>query len=443
MTVTAESKSHRLVPGPKGKWLIGDMIEYDRDRLAWLERTKAEFGDVVSLAPGVVLMHHPQTAHEVLEQTNKTVILHNPLVDDHGAHIDRDDRMAHWRAIRRDTLRGLHPTLLAEHLIRISTALRTGVAEAADNECDVFDFAQRLCGKAVADFCVGAEGDTDAVVDGVEAMFLSTMEVAERRESRFRWAPRPAIRRAAALNDNLFATLLALVKTRIAQARPVQPRDLLDVLISESGPGADHHLAGVLRITLVASHGSPGSALAWTLLQLSEHPGTASKIKAELAALPYDPLDPTQEGHRLPIDDLPYTIAVIKETLRLYPPAWLLARRVIETVDLGGYRLPTGSQVYVSPYVIHRDERWWNHPDQFQPERWLARRPPHVRHGYLPFGSGPRYCAGGHLGLVQAALLVAEFAAHYQISLPPASEVTPRCRSILLPDGLRGCWRRI
>ncbi|MFD1048872.1 cytochrome P450 [Kibdelosporangium lantanae] len=130
--------------------------------------------------------------------------------------------------------------------------------------------------------------------------------------------------------------------------------------------------------------------------------------------------------------------ARVEVTGRLPFPA--TSRGRCRDVALGGYQLPAGSQVYVAPYVIHRDERWWHHPELYQPERWLSAQPPHARYSYVPFGSGPRYCAGGHLGLVQVTLLLAEMITNYRISVPKASDVRKRCRSILLPDDLRARW---
>jgi cytochrome P450 len=107
-----------------------------------------------------------------------------------------------------------------------------------------------------------------------------------------------------------------------------------------------------------------------------------------------------------PIDDA-FLDAVVKETLRLYPPAWAIGREPLEDVELGGFRIPRGSQIWLSPWVSHHDERWFPEPDAFRPERWrdgLADRLP--RFAYFPFGGGPRTCIGSHFALLEMKLVL-------------------------------------
>lgn len=422
------------IPGPKGKWLIGDVLEFEKDPIGWLERTKRDYGDAVRLDPDTVVMHHPQAVHRLLSWTNGAVILDNALLDERASQRDLLARLPEWMAVRRDTLRSLHRNLIEAHLSRITGALRSGLAAHAGHEVDVFQVAQRLCGQAVADFCLGADGPTTEVVDAVEALFWVSLELTEKREARRRFSRRPTMRRAIGVNEQLLVLLTERVRLRRAESRPSMPRDLLDVLLLNAESAPDRHLAAVLRITMVASHGIPGAALAWAFLRLKEH-GEVSRAVAQEA----NAAGPEHDG--MPTDRMPYTTAVVKEVLRLHPPAWLMDRKAIETIELDGYLIAPGTKIAVAPLLIHRDPRWWTDPERFDPQRWLDSEPPHGPHAYLPFGSGPRYCVGGHLGMVQLVLLVSEMAARYELELPPLARVPVRCKSLLLPEGLRGRWR--
>jgi unspecific monooxygenase len=137
---------------------------------------------------------------------------------------------------------------------------------------------------------------------------------------------------------------------------------------------------------------------------------------------------------------MPYTTAVVKEVLRLHPPAWMINRKVIRPVSLGGLEFPVGAKIAFSPYLMHRDERWWARPDQFDPGRWLGTGQPHARHAYAPFGGGPRYCVGQRLVTIQLVLLVAELATRYRLSLPSMDSVRTRYGVLLRPDGVCGSW---
>jgi cytochrome P450 len=117
---------------------------------------------------------------------------------------------------------------------------------------------------------------------------------------------------------------------------------------------------------------------------------------------------------------------VVREALRLYPPTVELGRETVQEVEIGGYRLPAGTNVMFTPYTVHRDARWFDDPDAFRPERWadrLARRIP--RFAYFPFGGGPRVCLGQQFALIEAVLVVADIARQYRLILEANTEVRP------------------
>lgn len=412
------------VPGPPGRWLVGSVIEYDQDRIGWLTSTKDRYGDVVRLAPDITVLHDPADIHQVLAATNRDYILDNAL--EPGRRFDQRAQAAlqDWMDIRRRTWHSLDREMVAAHLSRIRESLTSGLRETAGTDIDVFAFAQRLFGEAVAGFCLGADGAVDDVVDAVEHLFWDSVEMMERREARVRLAFRPVTARARRSNRQLLAVLHERLRRRRSGGHTGPPRDILDMLLAHPEPPADDVLAAVLRITMVASHGVPGSALTWAMLRLGNHPDVREQVQAETG-------------------DLGYTTAVVKEVLRLHPPTWLLGRRAIRAVRIGEYEFTPGHQFLFSPYLVHRDPRWWSDPETFSPQRWIGRQPPHTRYAYLPFGAGPRVCPGAHLGMVQLALVLSEIARNYRLVLPAMDAVPPRSDSILVPAGLRGRWEPV
>ena len=163
---------------------------------------------------------------------------------------------------------------------------------------------------------------------------------------------------------------------------------------------------------VVAGHETTASALNWTWYLLSQHPEVEAKLHAELDATP----EVTAPG-LAQMEALKYTHAVIDEALRLYPPGWILSRRTIGPDTLGGYEVPAGTSVMLSPYVLHRHPKFWKDPDKFWPERFLPEhdddRP---RFAYMPFAAGPRHCIGETLALYEMLMHLYKVARRYRLT---------------------------
>jgi cytochrome P450 len=182
---------------------------------------------------------------------------------------------------------------------------------------------------------------------------------------------------------------------------------------------SDRQVRDEVMTILLAGHETSGVALAWTWYLLSQHLEVERRLHAELDAV---------LGGRTPsFDDLPqlrYTRMVIEETLRLYPPAWGIARQSIAQDEIGDYHIPKGVQLMVTQYVTHRHPDFWERPEVFEPERFrpecVAKRP---KFAYYPFGGGPRGCIGNQFALMEMQLILATLAQRYQLSLVPGHRV--------------------
>jgi cytochrome P450 len=163
----------------------------------------------------------------------------------------------------------------------------------------------------------------------------------------------------------------------------------------------------------LAGHETTALALSYTFYLLAQNPAAEARLAAELDE---------ELGGRMPtaadVPHLRYTEWVVKEAMRLYPPAWGVGREAIEECEIGGHRVPKGTQVLLIQWVVHRDPRWYDDPEAFRPERWdgdLEKRLP--RCAYFPFGDGLRICIGNHFALLEAVLVLATVARRFRLSL--------------------------
>ena len=214
--------------------------------------------------------------------------------------------------------------------------------------------------------------------------------------------------------------------------------DLLSMLMLARDDDGQSMSEGQLRdevITLLlAGHETTALALSWTWYLLAQHPDADAKLAAELR----DVL-----GGRSPtVGDLPqlrFTEQVVTEAMRLYPPAWGFGREALADCEIGGYPIPAGTTIIISPWVSHRDPRYFERPTEFRPERWsgdFARQLP--RFAYMPFGGGPRICIGNRFAMMEAVLILATVAQRFRLQWHGTRPVVPQPSITLRPKG--GVW---
>jgi cytochrome P450 len=248
------------------------------------------------------------------------------------------------------------------------------------------------------------------------------------------WVPTARNRREKRAVAELDDMLRTLIRNR--RAADESHEDLLSVLLAAAGEegGArmsDKQLRDEMMTLFLAGHETTANAMTWTWYLLSRHPEVEAKLAEELRRV--------LAGRAPSVEDLPklpYTEMVIREALRLYPPVPGVGREPIEDVTLAGYNVAKGSLVLVNIYAIQHDERFFDEPERYDPDRfapgWEERIP---RHAYLPFGGGPRVCIGNGFAMMEARLILATVAQRYKLSLDLGETIKPIQLVTLRPSG--------
>jgi cytochrome P450 len=438
---SALAAGKRLPPGPRGGPVLGSLPAFAADVLGFLMRCTREYGDTVLVhLPGhdVFVLNRPEDIEEVLltQRTNfvkhrffwrhVTAIFGNGLLTSEGDF---------WLRQRRLAAPAFHPDRIASYG-GVMTAYADRQArtwkdgETRDIHADMMRVTMEIVSKTLFDVEVEKDVDEigrsfDLVIREIAKRFRRPVKIAD-------WIPLPGnlrYRRGVALLDRLVARVLAE-----RRAAPGDRGDLLSMLMAardEDGrPMSDRQLRDELITLFLAGHETTAIALSWTLFLLARNPGVEETLRREIAEA---------VGGRLPsAADLPglrYAEAVVKESLRLYPPAYVVGRESLEDCVVGGYDMAAGTTVYFAPWVLHRDPRHFPQPEAFRPERWLdgsaAKLPKYV---YVPFGGGPRVCIGERFAMMEGVLVLVTILRRFRLEMAGPDPV-PFPSITLRPDG--------
>jgi len=200
------------------------------------------------------------------------------------------------------------------------------------------------------------------------------------------------------------------------------PRDLFDLMGAARDPETgeaftDEHLGDQVATMILAGHETTATALFWSLYLLALDPATQDELAAEVAGV-------TVNG-ALDIERLKFTRAVVDETMRLYPPAFLIARAAAGADTIAGMPVRKHDVILIAPWLLHRHEKLWRDPNAFIPSRFMPPAPAPDRFAYLPFGVGARVCIGAHFALVEATLALAKLIGAFRVELLDKAPVIP------------------
>jgi cytochrome P450 len=436
------SQGLRRPAGPRVFPLLGALPLIARDPLAFYSRMSCDFGPI-SYAPVVrselYVVGGPELVDELLTVRHKSLIKDSitralrPLVGD-GLLTSEGEL---WKRQRKLSAPLFAPKrLLSYEQAMVDCAQRAFASFQHGQRRDFHVDSMAVTLEVVARTLLGISDPTQLaevgqLVDTVLAYY------AERLHS---WGvllpldfPTPAYRRFVRAKRELDALVRGVIDH--VRRQDADADHLLARLVrarSDDGQGmSEQQLLDEAVTMLLAGHETTALTLMFTVYLLSRHPPEAAKLQQEI--------DDVLGGRPVRVSDLehmPVLDSVLRESLRLYPPAYVFAREATESFELGGHQLPAGAQILISPYAIQRNPRLWSQPTRFDPSRWLtgeARKLP--RFAYLPFGGGNRICIGSHFAMQEAALLMATLLQQVALDVQPGFQlqlepvVTLRSRS--------------
>lgn len=422
-----------LPPGPGGVFGLRNLMRFSRGPLELLRQLADEHGDAVRfrmIGSEWVMLNHPEDIEAALVKNARVMgrdeyveVLERAL----GLGLLTSDGDL-WKRQRKLMSQAFTPRRIHEYARTMVEVTERALGSWRHGEViNVHQEMSRVTMEVVAAVLFGAEmrpGDVDVVREAMEVVnefFANSPEAVLRIPER---VPTPRNRRFRSAIRAIDAVVYEIVGQRRRSGETKD--DLLGTLLAaqddEGARMSDRQLRDEAITLFLAGHETTALTLAHTLYLLSTHPDVERRVAAEVA---------TVLGERPPAGEdvraLPYVDRVLKESMRLYPPAWTTGREATEDVEIGGWKLRRGTQVLLSQWVVHRDPRWFPNPEGFDPDRWLPERAASLpRYAYFPFGGGPRTCIGNHFATMEAALILAMIEQRWRVELLPGERLELR-----------------
>jgi cytochrome P450 len=437
---TPALKSTLLPPSQQSGWFGGHLRGFWRDRTGFLVK-QAALGDVTFIRMGnqsMYFLNHPEHIRDLLVvnagkfikgralQRSKSLLGEGLLTSEHEFHL-RQRRMMQ-PAFHRSRI-AEYARSMVEYADRTSTNWKDGDVRDIDRE--MIYLTLQIVGKTLFNAEVGDDADRigKALNTMVELFNFLLLPFSEWLEN----LPLPHSIRFKKARKTLDEIVYGIIDER--RRSGMDEGDLLSMLLlardeADGLPMTDEQIRDEALTLFLAGHETTANALTWTWYLLSQNANCEAKLHEELRSV---------LGGRLPsFDDLPqlkYTEAVLAESMRLFPPAWAIGRSAIAEHQFGGYRVPVGSIVLVSPYVLHRDERFWENAGKFRPERWepVSVKEAGQRNIYIPFGGGIRRCIGEGFAWTEGILLIATLAQKWKLALDPGQRIDVKPQITLRP----------
>ena len=246
----------------------------------------------------------------------------------------------------------------------------------------------------------------------------------------------PSLMEDAALLRGLMARLLDARMARLSAGEQFVDfaQAAIDARDDAGQPFSRERLIDQLAVFFLAGHETTASSLAWTMFMLSQSPDVLARLRGEVTQVIGNEAFQFADFKRLP-----YTRMVFREGLRLYPPAAFLTRRALKADRLGRYPVKKDSFIVVSPWLVHRHERYWNQPGEFNPSRFAEDQPAPKMGTYIPFGLGPRVCTGATIAQLEASLILSELLRRFDFRMVNVADVFPITRVTIRPRSGIAC----
>jgi cytochrome P450 len=443
MTRTADDVHSRIAPGPGGHPITDQLKRFECNPLRFLLDTQREYGDVARLHLWPELYHlvsHPSGMRHVLATNRRNY--HGPPLEERGSQrapaqasgdADISARMSRLapQVSRQDRLAAMAPLMsnaIESMLVRWS-------AHADDGEpIDVADELVRLALLVLGETLFKVD-----LSDELPALIPALGVVLRHRAPQRRVSPYQLLEQRTEPPDlaNARRTLSGVISRLVEEGRSAErnDRDLLSRLATDRDEGTGRRLREddvrtTMLVFLISGHSAVADAMGWAMFLLATNRAAQRRLQTEV-----DMALGTRQPAITDLSNLPYTLIVLREAMRLYPPVWMFAPRTALRGDrIDGYRIPAGSKILMSPYLTHRHPDFWETPQLFDPERFSGKMPA----AFFPFGVGPWSCLGSQFGLLEARMLLASASQRYRWAVAPGKPVELEPQVSLRPRG--GLW---
>lgn len=436
----------RLPPGPKGLPILGMALQVRKDPLGMLVRLAREYGEIVCIpvmGQNRILVSRPDYVQQVMlfqhskfHKSELTRLAVGPLLGQ-GLLISEGD---FWRRQRRLAQPAFHRSRTNAYAPAMLECAGKQAESWRDGETrNMAEEMMKLTLEVAVRTLFGTTLPGEAEGVGRAMTFLMRYSLGRARapwKIPRNWAT-PRNRRANREFEFMDSLVYRIISERQGQNGGHGNGDLLSLLMGamdeDGGQMSPQQLRDETMTLFVAGHETTALTLAWTWLLLSENPEAEGRLHEELKNV---------LGGRSPetadLERLPYLHAVVQESLRVYPPAYIMARTAVAPVSIGGYEFGEGATVLASQWVSHRDPGYFAEPEKFRPERWLDGLEERLPAGaYYPFGDGPRRCIGQGFALLESSLVLAEIAQKFRFRLVAGSRIVPEPLVTLRPrDGI-------
>jgi cytochrome P450 len=443
METAAQKGTLKGLPVVKGVPLFGSFFDFRNHRIELQLKTRAQCGDlgVVKIGPiSVVAISSAELAQEVLVERAADFkkskglsryarpIIGNGLLSSEGEE-HRRNRKLMAPAFQHKRIAGW-ANVMAE--FGESAAARWKDGERIDVAEEMMRLTLAIVGRTLFD----ADVESDAN-DVAEALPLAMKWMLDTVSMPLRLPypiPTPHNLRLKSAVEKLDAIVYRIIRERRASDR--DRGDALSMLLAavdeEDGSRmSDRQLRDEVMTLILAGHETTANALAWTFHLLGRHPAIADEVRAEA--------DRVLGGRTATFDDLarmPFGLQVLKESMRLHPPAYMVGREALRPVTLGGRTFPAGTNVFVNIYAMHRRADYFPDPDRFDPSRFTPENEKRIPRGaWLPFGGGPRVCIGNHFALMEGHVLLATLAQRVRFEPLYTGDIAPEPLVTLRPRG--------
>ena len=439
-------KPSLLPPGPKGHFLVGSLPEIRRDELEFLMKLVREHGDIVFLRVvnhPVYILSHPRDIETVLLTSSSNFIKSVFLRE--SKFLFGDGLLTSDGALWQKQRRMLQPSFHHDHVLAFTEPMVKSteqmLATWKDGEQrNVHEDMTRLTMEIIAKVLFGDEitSDVEQACDAFRVFF-------QQYDNRFglylipEWLPTPGNLRYRRSIKRLDSIVFRMIRQKHVNGGHDMLSSMLKARDASGAAMAERQLRDELMTLFFTGHETTALALTWTFYLLALNPAAEQKLGAEV--------DRVLQGRAPTFEDLarlPYTEMVVKESLRLYPPAFGVVREALKDCEIGAYQVPKGATLAMFQYAVHRDPRYFDRPEEFIPERWendFAKTLP--RCAYFPFSVGPRVCIGNTFAQAEVPILLAMIAQKFQLRLAPGRRVSIAASLTLRPwQGIRVITKR-